>query len=58
MKRDLIDVLACPACKAYPLVLDAVEEKGDEIMKGTLTCPGCKTVYPIDASIPNLIPKK
>jgi uncharacterized protein len=58
MKRDLLDILACPTCKTFPLELKAEQEEGSEIVKGTLTCPKCKAVYLIDGSIPNMIPKK
>lgn len=58
MKRDLLDILACPTCKAFPLGLKTEQEEGGEIVKGTLTCPKCKATYPIDGSIPNMIPKK
>jgi uncharacterized protein YbaR (Trm112 family) len=58
MKRDLLDILACPVCKASPLVLEVGREEGDEIIEGTLTCPRCAAVYPISGSIPNMLPKK
>ena len=56
MKRDLMDILACPEDKA-PLTLDVTEEADGEVMSGTLTCTQCGTEYPIEDSIPNLLPK-
>ena len=56
MKRDLIDILACPEDKA-PMTLDAAEEADGEVLTGTLTCTQCGTEYPIEESIPNLLPK-
>ncbi|QLH75665.1 MAG: methytransferase partner Trm112 [Methanomassiliicoccales archaeon] len=58
MKRDLLDILACPVCRSYPLGLEVEEADGDEVVRGSLICPGCKAIYPIEGSIPNMIPKK
>lgn len=44
--RDLLNILACPECKA-PLALD--EERG------VLTCGKCHRVYPIRDGIPVLL---
>ena len=55
MKRELMDILACPVCKG-DLSLDVTREDGDEIMEGSLTCASCNEVYPIEDSIPNLLP--
>jgi len=56
MRKDLMDILACPVCKHHPLELDARVEEGDEVIEGTLTCPRCKRGYPIEESIPNMLP--
>lgn len=55
MRRDLMDILACPLCKA-PLTLAATREDGDEVIDGALTCSQCSEVYPITEGIPNLLP--
>ena len=55
MKRDLLDILACPEDKS-PLRLTEAEAAGDEVVTGTLTCTQCGTEYPIEDSIPNLLP--
>ena len=55
MRRDLMDILACPTCKA-PLELAVTREEKYEVVEGTLTCTKCGTVYPIEDSIPNLLP--
>jgi len=54
MKRDLMDILACPMCKG-DLELK-VEEENDEIIMGTLYCAKCDESYPIEDGIPNLLP--
>ena len=55
MKKDLMDILACPVCKGG-LELRVDEEQGDEVVKGSLFCGKCDETYPIEDSIPNLLP--
>ncbi|MEX2431227.1 MAG: methytransferase partner Trm112 [Dehalococcoidia bacterium] len=55
MRRDLMDILACPACKGS-LALAVQREDDTEIIEGTLTCTECDVIYPIERSIPNLLP--
>ena len=55
MKRTLLDILACPMCKT-PLTLTVEEENNVEIVQGTLHCENCQEDYPIEDSIPNLLP--
>lgn len=56
MKRDLVDILACPACKHHPLELRVEREDAGEVLEGKLVCHGCKAAYVIEDSIPNLLP--
>ena len=55
MDEDLMDILCCPLDK-HDLELTVERREGDEIVTGTLTCPECGTTYPIEDSIPNLLP--
>jgi uncharacterized protein YbaR (Trm112 family) len=55
MKRDLMRVLACPVCKGE-LELSVMEEKGKEIVAGSLYCKKCDRRYPIVDTIPHLLP--
>ena len=55
MKKDLMEILVCPVCKG-PLKLDVVEEKGVEIITGSLFCQKCNHTYRITDAIPNLLP--
>jgi len=55
MKRELMDILACPVCKGK-LELKVEAEGGGEVITGTLRCPKCNVNYPIVDSIPNLMP--
>ncbi len=55
MRKDLMDILACPICKGE-LELTIDEEEGDEVINGALLCAKCDERYPIDDGIPNLLP--
>lgn len=55
MRKDLVEILACPMCKS-PLDLKIDEEKGDEVISGHLDCAKCGEQYPIEDRIPNLLP--
>jgi len=55
MKRELLDILACPVCKGG-LELKAEAKGGGEIITGSLHCPKCDVSYPIADGIPNLLP--
>jgi uncharacterized protein YbaR (Trm112 family) len=57
MKRELMEILACPVCKGK-LELGVEEEKEEEIVTGSLHCPRCDVNYPILETIPNLLPPK
>ena len=55
MKKELMDILACPLCKGK-LELSVEEKNEQEITTGSLYCPTCDERYPIVDSIPNLLP--
>ena len=55
MKRELVNILACPVCKGA-LELNVEAEDGEEIIIGSLHCPKCDVRYPIMDTIPNLLP--
>ena len=55
MKKDLMEILACPVCKG-DLELRAEEENEKEVVKGSLYCAKCDYSYPISDGIPNLLP--
>ncbi len=46
LKKKLMEILACPICKHYPLDLNVFDEK-DEIVEGLITCQQCGRWYPI-----------
>lgn len=57
MKRELLDILACPVCKG-PLTLTVEKEdpETEEVLTGQLHCAHCNETYPIEDAIPNLLP--
>jgi uncharacterized protein YbaR (Trm112 family) len=55
LKKRLMDILACPIDKAYPLELHVFEE-GDEIVSGMIICSKCNRWYPIIDEIPHMLP--
>lgn len=57
MKKDLVDILACPVCKSS-LVMKVTDEKQGEVVTGVLRCERCRHDYPIKDSIPDLLPPK
>lgn len=56
MRKDLVDILACPQCKNPLKLVVEVEEADGDVSTGTLVCEACPERYPIEDSIPNLIP--
>ena len=55
MKKALMQILACPVCKG-DLELKVDEERGEEIVRGSLYCAKCNYFYPIVETVPNLLP--
>lgn len=55
MKRELLQILACPVCKGE-LELAIEKEDENEIVTGSLHCRKCHEHYPIVDTIPHLLP--
>ena len=55
MKEELMDILACPLCRGE-LGLTVDRREDDEIVEGSLRCFECGEVFPIEDTIPNLLP--
>ncbi len=55
MKKELMEILACPLCKG-DLQLTIEEENEKEVITGSLYCAKCNQRYPIVDTIPNLLP--
>jgi len=54
MKRDLLNLLACPACREG-LTLAVDVQHDEEIESGRLSCARCRRDYPIDGAIPRFV---
>jgi uncharacterized protein YbaR (Trm112 family) len=55
VKKELMEILACPLCKG-PLELNIEQEDEKEVITGSLYCEKCNQHYPIVEAIPNLLP--
>jgi uncharacterized protein YbaR (Trm112 family) len=56
MQRKLLDILACPIDKHYPLQMLEFSATGDVIAEGVLLCSECGRYYPIVEEIPVMLP--
>jgi uncharacterized protein YbaR (Trm112 family) len=56
MQRKLLDILACPIDKHYPLGLLEFTTKDQLIVDGILLCSQCGRYYPIIDEIPVMLP--
>jgi len=57
MRRKLLDILACPIDKHYPLtLLEFSTKEPDVIVEGALICDACHRFYPIIDEIPVMLP--
>lgn len=54
MKRQLLEILACPECTAELVLRDETEAKG-EVASGQLVCRACARQYPIISFIPRFV---
>ena len=57
MRRKLLDILACPIDKHYPLrMLEFATKEPDVVVDGALLCDECGRFYPIIDEIPVMLP--
>lgn len=56
MNKKMMDVLACPIDKHFPLELFESKSKEDIVIEGALFCTECKRYYPITEEIPIMLP--
>ncbi len=54
MRKDLMDILVCPACKGQ-LTLTIENETKNDVETGTMHCGKCPIDSTISDGIPNLI---
>lgn len=56
MNKAMMDILACPIDKNFPLELYEIKEKNNIVSEGVLFCLKCKRFYPIIEEIPIMLP--
>ena len=52
----MMEILACPIDKNYPLELFEIKEKDGVIIEGAIFCSKCSRFYPIMEEIPIMLP--
>jgi uncharacterized protein YbaR (Trm112 family) len=55
VKRELMELLACPICRSEELKLIVLSES-EEINEGVIHCKDCGRYYPIIDTIPVMLP--
>jgi uncharacterized protein YbaR (Trm112 family)/precorrin-6B methylase 2 len=55
MHHDLLNLLACPACRGT-LTLAASREADGEVISGSLRCAPCRRDFPIIDAVPRFVP--
>lgn len=58
MHLKLLDLLACPRCRAELECLATATGDDGRIVTGTLACTACDGSYPIERSIPRFVPSR
>ncbi len=56
VQRRLLDILACPIDKYYPLRLIELKAEGEKVVSGVILCDKCGRFYPIIDEIPVMLP--
>ena len=56
MKKKLMEILACPIDKFYPLEIFEITTNNEIISEGAIFCPKCSRYYPIVEEIPIMLP--
>jgi uncharacterized protein YbaR (Trm112 family) len=56
MNRSMLDILACPIDKHYPLELFQIVSEDQIVKEGILFCAKCSRYYPIIDEIPVMLP--
>jgi len=56
MNRKMIEILACPIDKHFPLELFELVSKEEVVTEGVIFCTKCSRFYPIIDEIPDMLP--
>jgi len=56
MKKSMLDILACPIDKHFPLEIYELRSKDELVVEGALFCTDCSRFFPIIEEIPIMLP--
>jgi len=56
MNKKMLDILACPIDKYFPLEIFETKTREDLVLEGVLYCTECSRFYPIIEEIPIMLP--
>ena len=56
MNKKLMEILACPIDKHFPLELVELASKEEVVSEGMIFCSKCSRFYPIIEEIPIMLP--
>jgi uncharacterized protein YbaR (Trm112 family) len=56
MNKKMMDMLACPIDKHFPLEIFEIKSNNDAVDEGSLYCTKCNRFYPIIEEIPIMLP--
>ena len=56
MKKSMLDILACPIDKHFPLEIYESNSKDELVVEGALFCTDCSRFFPIIEEIPIMLP--
>ena len=56
MNKKMMEILACPIDKHFPLEIFELSSKGEVVSEGVIFCPKCSRFYPVIEEIPIMLP--
>jgi len=56
MNKKMMDILACPIDKHFPLEIFETKTEDEKIVEGAIYCTNCSRFYPIIEEIPIMLP--
>jgi len=56
MNKKMMEILACPMDKHFPLEIFESNSKEDVVLEGAIYCTKCSRFYPIIEEIPIMLP--
>ncbi len=56
MNKKMMEMLACPIDKHFPLEIFESNSKEQIVLEGAIYCPKCSRFYPIIEEIPIMLP--